>query len=214
MRRRYDLVLIGTVHRDPRGEGALLEVLEEERPEIVTVEVSLYSLRFRQRHRELLAKPDLPAEVREFLRLPFEYRAAKRYGTRHRVPVLPLDLCLTSRKYLHRAGELLKGKSILSTREPPLEEALAREYALAKRCWSDPKLAKAILKGRDLRRERALAKRILQILRHHPNKKVVHVGGWTHMLQIPGSMYQLISDLNPRRKLLEPAACRQGIDIP
>jgi len=99
------LTLVGTVHRDPQGYERLLTLLEELHPDLVTLEMSPYALRYRQRRgraqllrldrildhlaeevgelREALA--DLPAisDIRTLLALPFEYLAASRYCRDH-----------------------------------------------------------------------------------------------------------------------------------
>ena len=49
------LLLIGTVHGDPRGYERALKLLERFQPDLVTVEVSRFSLRYRQRQEAELA---------------------------------------------------------------------------------------------------------------------------------------------------------------
>jgi hypothetical protein len=41
------VVLVGTVHRDPKGYAKLFHLLEQERPSVITVEISPYSRAFR-----------------------------------------------------------------------------------------------------------------------------------------------------------------------
>ena len=43
------LVMVGTVHRDPKGFGKLLRILEREAPDFITVEISPYALEFREK---------------------------------------------------------------------------------------------------------------------------------------------------------------------
>ena len=44
------LALIGTIHRDPNGLPRLMETLERESPDIITLEMSEYAVDFRQRN--------------------------------------------------------------------------------------------------------------------------------------------------------------------
>jgi len=199
------LILLGTIHRDPQGEEVLLRTIGELRPELITVEVSPYALRFRKRHAPRLLRENLPLQVAEFILPPYEYRAAKAYGLRCRVPVIPVDSCLKSRVLLRRAVELFSAENLRRLKEEDLKGLLRREYALARRCWQDGFMAQWFLSnGWDLRRERAMARRIRQILSRHPTKRLLHVGGWMHMLPLPGTLFHLLEDLGPERRLLEP----------
>src|SRR5512147_2495508 len=62
------LVLIGTVHRDPRGFGKLLRVMEKEAPGFITVEISPYALEFRVKrafHLRAILRENLKKILRE-----------------------------------------------------------------------------------------------------------------------------------------------------
>lgn len=190
-----ELVLVGTVHRHPAGYRALLELLREERPGVVSVEVSPYGLRFRRKRAHSLDA--LPAHALPLMEIPYEFRAAKDWGKEASVPVVPVDLCTVSKGLLRQAHAFLRDPS------PPLMDYRAH-LLLAKRCWEDPILARLYVKGLSPKRERALAKRIWDLLNHHPGKKLLHISGWVHLLDAPGTLYRLLSGLNPRRILLDP----------
>ena len=49
-RARYRLILIGTVHGDPQGLGRAGKLLLHLRPDLVTVEISPFSLGYRLKH--------------------------------------------------------------------------------------------------------------------------------------------------------------------
>ena len=85
------LILIGTVHGDPRGQARAGKLLHHLRPDLVTVEISPFSLSYRLKHggrwqRQLAAAlAELPAGAERHLAiqrlaaqvaLPFEVRAA------------------------------------------------------------------------------------------------------------------------------------------
>lgn len=206
------LILLGTVHRDPRGGEALLRAIHELRPELITVEVSPYALRFRRRHAPRFLGKDLPLQVAEFILPPYEYRAAKAYGLRYHVPVIPIDSCLKSRALLREAVELFSAENLRRLKEEDLGALLRREYALARRCWEDGLMAQHFLSnGWDLRRERAMARRIRQILSRHPTKRLLHIGGWMHMLPTFGTLFHLLEELRPERRLLEPCTGSEAL---
>jgi hypothetical protein len=147
----YGLTLIGTVHGDPRGRARAGELLDRLGPELVTVEISPFSLRYRGRHearwqRQLAdALAELPegAALHLAIRrlaaqvaLPFEVRAAQDYSRRAVVPWRPLDLGFLSRRHLPRYGpELLNPanlKALLTTVDGELEEFVAGEFRRAR----------------------------------------------------------------------------------
>ena len=86
------LILIGTVHGDPQGQARAGKLLLHLRPDLVTVEISPFSLSYRLKHgrrwqRQLAAAlAELPAGAERHLAiqrlaaqvaLPFEVRAAR-----------------------------------------------------------------------------------------------------------------------------------------
>ena len=123
------LVLLGTVHRDPRGKTRLLHTLEQIRPVALSLEVSPASVRlrnewgrqwlslFRDRLGELSRDTGLsPSElmagaglrgVYEYLRLPYEYRAALLYAKQAACPVFLLDDSVAASAFLSQVEEEL-----------------------------------------------------------------------------------------------------------
>lgn len=107
------LTLIGTIHRDPRGEERLGALLAELAPDYLTLEMSPTSLRYRQQHGRLLlqrleriverlaegdevrrqAIEEHPSvvDIRGLLALPFEYRAAIAYAEPHGRSLMLID---------------------------------------------------------------------------------------------------------------------------
>jgi len=205
------LILIGTIHRTPEGYWVLKSLLERVSPEIIAVEFSPYGLRFRmKRGRELLErKRELPLSVKAFLEPPYEYRASRDYGREKGVPVLLLDSSSLSRRFLKRTGEMLfvtNLKKISESSNPSWEEQVEREYKLARKLWDGGLNPLWFFRREkwDQRRERAIARRLRQLLGRYPRRRIVYIGGWRHMLPYPGSLFDLLSDLSAERLLLPP----------
>lgn len=194
---RQELILVGTVHRAPKGYESLIKVLYAERPEVITVEVSPYGLRFRKKKRELLEKDGLPLGLKAYLEIPYEYKAAKDYGVDQGIPVIPIDLCWYSKRFLRDLKELF-----INYVEGSVSSFL-EQYRIALLCWDDPILARVFLKHLDPKREKALAKRVFSIF-VRLEKRLMHIGGWTHMLPLPETLFGLLRPLNPKRILLLP----------
>jgi hypothetical protein len=194
------LVLIGTVHGDPRGHARVLRLLERLRPDAVTVEISRFSVRFRRawegrwrrQLREALAglppgADEHPAiqQVAAQIDLPFEYRAARDYCRRKGIRCLPLDLGGVARRHLPRYGrELLSEANLMALAQEPrdsLEEAVAREFhrarsALAQPPWRLPLPESAETRRRELFVSRRLKRLLLK------GGRIVHLGGWEHLV--------------------------------
>jgi hypothetical protein len=174
------LILIGTVHGDPRGLARAGKLLDRLRPDLVTVEISPFSLGYRLKHgrrwqrRLLAALAELPAGAESHLAiqrlaaqvaLPFEVRAAGDYSRRVNVPWRPLDLGFLSRRHLPRyETELLSPanlQTLLATADGSLADFVAGEFRRARQALAGPP-RRRIFPGvpETARRERFLARRL------------------------------------------------------
>ena len=221
----HRLTLIGTVHGDPRGYARAWELLNHLRPDLVTVEISPFSLRYRQRYGHLwqrrltLALAALPAGAARHLAirrlaaqvaLPFEVRAARDYGRRLGAPWRPLDLGATARRHLPRYGpELLTPTNLqilLTTGDGSLEDYVAGEFRRARLALAHPP-RRPVSCGVPvtLRRERFLARRLRGLSSRY--RRVAHLGGWEHLVdwQESPSLWGQVADLGPWRVLLDEA---------
>jgi hypothetical protein len=221
----YNLILIGTVHGDPRGQARTGKLLNHLGPDLVTVEISPFSLRYRRQHearwqRQLAnALAELPEDAALHLAirrlaaqvaLPFEVRAAQDYRRRAGVPWRPLDLGFVSRRHLPRFGrELLSPanlKALLTTPDGDLKELVAAEFRRARQAWTRPPRRLIFPGASDARRrERFLARRLRGLTPRH--RQVVHLGGWEHLVaweDSPG-LWGDLADQKPERLLLDEA---------
>lgn len=156
------LILIGTVHRDPRGEPVLLHLLQRLAPTVLTLEMSPAARDFRQQraplllrrlerilgrfaHRERRNLEELRAhpavvDIRELLALPFEFRAAAAYCERHRAELHLLDDSdLTRDQFTLTERELIRARNLLTLlslppQPPPPESLAAARRLLAPQC--------------------------------------------------------------------------------
>ena len=131
----FDLILVGTVHLDPGGRGGLYKIIENLRPSILTVEISMFSVRYRLSNQErwLLRlrhlKYKLPKERRghpglKLLKLqlhtPFEWEVAHRYSKANNVPCFAIDSGNLARNELPLwKSEVLSRKNLLKITDEP-----------------------------------------------------------------------------------------------
>jgi hypothetical protein len=220
------LILLATVHGDPAGYERAWRFFEQVQPEVITVEISRFSVRYRERavkgwqRRLSEALKALPPEAGESLAVarvaaqadvPFEYRAARDWGNIYQVPVRFLDAGRVARLHLPRyADELLSLDNLRFLCEKDssgtLEEFVAAEFRLAHRA-RDGKLRSLPRPAdpEDNRRERLWAKRLKDLV--DGGKRVVHLGGWEHLVpwEGGGGLSHLLADLNPGLILLDEA---------
>lgn len=218
------LILIGAVHGDPRGYERACKLLRRLEPDLVTVEVSRFSLRYRQhqeaRWQRLLQQglKDLPPAaaghlaIRRLLAqvaMPFEVRAARDYSRQFATSWRPLDLGGPSRRHLPRyARELLSAenlRALLATENGPLEDYVAGEYRRAHLAGRRPRWRPLGPDAETRRRERFQARRLRQCLARYG--RVAHLGGWEHLVpwRDETGLWQDLADLKPRRLLLDEA---------
>lgn len=217
------LILIGTVHRDPEGFERALRLLERLQPEVVTVEISAFSVRYRADHREAWrrlfeeALAELPEGARRHpalcrvaaqIETPFEWRAAQVYGQSCGAAWRPIDLSAPARRHLPLyARELLDPtnlRGLTATSEASLEEQVAAEYERARLSAIRPLWRPRRGDGAmTLLRERTMAARLRRLAAR--GRRVVHLGGWEHQVAHVdgGGLAELLQDVQPRCLLLD-----------
>ena len=214
-----------------------LKLLELFQPKLITVEVSRFSLRYRQRQeanwqrlwqQALAALPGAAAghlalrRLAAQVALPFEVRAARDYSRQYGVPWRPLDLGGPARKHLPRyARDLLTPenlKALLTTADEPLEDFVAREYRRARLTCRRPAWRLPGLDPETRRRERLQVRRLRHYLTRYA--RLAHLGGWEHLApwRDGDGLWAGLADLQPLRLLLDEAdgnksaSSRQGAE--
>jgi hypothetical protein len=217
------LVLIGTVHGDPQGYSRTVKLLEYLGPEIVTVEISPFSVRYRAAHearwRRLFdaSLAQLPDEGRDHpairrvaarIEMPFEWRAAHNYGRRYSVRWHPIDLSGPARRHLPLyEKELLNPENLRQLWESPedsQEDLIAAAYRRARLSETQPLWRPPSDNGGVTRmRERTMAARLRKLAGR--SRRVAHLGGWEHQAswEDGSGLYDLLEELRPVRLLLD-----------
>lgn len=207
-----ELLLIGTVHRDPDGVYKLRKLLADERPKAVAVEVSPYGLFYRRRNgrrlQHLLRRRlkrlanDLKVSWRDLgqidaiktqLRVPFEYRAAQKYCRDTGAALSCIDSSNWSRRWIPDQWQQLLSTENLEVllEQPPenLAKEVEVEYKIATLLLSQPEhsfiSAFALTWTADhnwQQREMELARELEGTYARVQKGKVAYVGGWQHLV--------------------------------
>jgi hypothetical protein len=140
------------------------------------------------------------------LKEPYEWRAAKAYGEETGCRIQDIDLSEYSEEKLFHLSELVSWenlRTLLSLSFPGLNEQVRNHYGRARFLFSHP--PSVWLENRELReRESIMAEKIRGMVFQEAGGKIVHIGGWEHLLEFSGqsSLYSLLQDLHPQRVLL------------
>jgi hypothetical protein len=226
--RASSLLMVGTVHRDPQGKARVLRLLQQENPAIISVEISPYSRIFRARKavafrtilrenlrrihrdegipwREILSKSAIQA-IFLLLKEPYEWRAAEIYAQDAEIILKEVDLSRYSEEKLSHLPDLVSGenlRALLRFSSPDLREQVEAEYHRARFLFDHPPILWP-KSPETQERETFMAGEIRQLFRFAQGRKVLHIGGWEHLLELFGaiSLYGLLKDLRPKRVLL------------
>jgi pheromone shutdown protein TraB len=226
------LIMVGTVHRDPRGYGKLSQLLKREQPALISVEVSPYARTFRAwqsaawratlRENLQRIKGEVGRPLREIisqssilgifilLKEPYEWQAAKSYADRHGTPLRDVDLSSHSHDKLARLSELISMenlRTLLRIPFPDLRKQVESQYSRARSLFLHPPSTWPTIQGA-AEREAYMAEKIRRFVQRGKGKKILHIGGWEHMVEFSqgNSLYGLLKDLGPQRILLSSAA--------
>jgi hypothetical protein len=222
------LLMVGTVHRDPQGKARLLRLLQQERPAAISVEISPYAIIFRAQKagafrailrenlkriheeenfswREIFSNSAIRG-IFFLLKEPYEWQAAEAHAQRTGIVLKDIDLSRYSEEKLSHLSELVSKanlRALLRLSSPDLTEQVEAHYNRARFLFSHPpSLWPKCLEERE--RETFMAEEIRRLVRQARGQKVLHIGGWEHLLEFPGetSLYELLKDLRPMRVLL------------
>jgi hypothetical protein len=230
--RSHGLFLVGTCHGDPRGFQRCRTLLNLLAPDAVLVEVSPFAVWIRKEHRRFFlhlfrknlataaaahgmsfpAAFHMPA-VRRMLRqcaLPFELRAARHRHTVWGTPYFCVDQSDASRLFVSDWPHWLSSENLkaLLQSNAPVPPSVAEEYGRARSA-----LAGVVPAGyRFLEthgslwecRERWLEQTVRATLRVLAPKRLVYLGGWSHVVPNQGlSLFDRLRDCAPVSVLLD-----------
>ncbi len=230
MKHHQGLFLVGTVHLDRECAGTLGRLLDRISPCVITVEISRFSLNFRERAMPVWAGVlarnlrMLPARRRGHalirlmtrqLRLPWEWQTASRWARRHEIRCIPVDTGEIARAELPAWHRELLGVSNLELITSGKNFDLG-SYFTARRREADmilhhrysgcgPAHPLAYLGRKPWReREDKVARRVEAVCKR--TAPVVHICGWTHLVRDSAwkSLADLLEAYHPECILVDP----------
>lgn len=201
--------MLGVIHRDESGSALLKRWLDLIQPDVITLELTHYGLRFRRElggeykkaiehiavQREKRGDPvnrEALSSLLSYLGIPYEYEEASAYAAGHGVPLYLVDMDFFSYVRLRMIEDLVNEKNVetMLAEEPGMNGS--QEMAAAK-LYFEKGIAIAQYDKEMYIRDRYMSERIQGLMKGAQGKKFLHVCGWQH-LQDPSSLY---SHLNP-----------------
>lgn len=202
--RKERLFVLGVIHRDDDGPELLHDWLARIMPDVITLEFSNYGLEFRKRKgdeyrrkiKDVLDKMGYNEEAREmkslsslvsFIDLPYEYEVASRYAGEHNASLYLIDMDAFSYLKLRKAGELFDENNIRQILSGPDAPAGGKEKAAAK-LFFEKGIKLSSYDDEMYVRDKFMSDRISILMKHHTDKKFLHICGWQH-LEDPHRLY-------------------------
>ncbi len=199
-RREKGLYLVGTVHLDFDSAPTLMRLLEDLEPCGVTVEISRFSVEYREKMEAVWlarlaeiqrSRPHIGTHYRiELLRrqlsMPFEWRVAKGFCGPRQIPCIPVDWGGLAKAELPTwLSELVTPENLEAlAAQPPLElhDYLESHRDRARRAFQRSLQVRAPWSDSPSweRREKILTKRVETLLKRF--ERLVHIGGWSHVV--------------------------------
>jgi hypothetical protein len=201
--------MVGVIHRDESGPALLRRWLEEIQPDVITLELSHYGIRFRRelgdQYKEIIVRVTNKREERgercnseafasliSYVSIPYEYEAISGYAAEQSIPFHLIDMDFFSYVKL-RAIEDLLSKDNIEAMLADMEGMNGNLELATARLYFDKGINVAHYDREMYIRDRYMAARIDDLMKHRQNKKFLHVCGWQH-LQDPSGLY---SHFNP-----------------
>jgi len=201
------LILMGTVHSDPKGFSRTRTFLEQHRPDLILVEISPFALKFRKEHSSELRKIFLEhlrtiskklkiefsravkhvqiAAILRQITIPFEYRASAAYAKTTGTDLIGVDYSDFSRRWIQTWQEMISAANIerlleLESTGLPVSSHYAHAAARIRGEPSRPEIrpADALLWQE---REKQMAHEITCGLERFNPLRPVYIGGWWHL---------------------------------
>lgn len=200
--------MLGVIHRDEEGPFLLNEWLRRIRPDVITLELSSYGIRFRRERGEEFNKriSEIVRQLNEngetynekaleslfaYMNIPYEFGIVSTYAAKYEIPFYLIDMDFFSYMKLRTVEDLLHEENIMKvlsdTRGPNRnqEKAMARLYF--------EKGIKVAKYDREMHiRDRYMTAKIHDLMKRYHGKRFLHVCGWQH-LQDPSNLYSVFN---------------------
>jgi hypothetical protein len=198
--------MLGVIHRDENGPALLKDWLARIKPDVVTLELSHYGIRFRRelgeqykrRVGEIVTQlnengqkynEEALASLFAYVNTPYEFDVVSVYASENEIPFYLIDMDFFSYVKLRAIEDLLSEENIKKTLASAEGSNGSQELSLA-RLYFD-KGIKIVPYDREMYvRDRYMTAKINDLMKNNPNRRLLHVCGWQH-LEDPSNLYDI-----------------------
>lgn len=203
------LFMLGVIHRDDSGPALLKDWLERIRPDVITLELTHYGIRFRRElggeykkaikhvatQREERGDPvngEAVSSLLSYLSIPYEYEEASAYAAQQGAPFYLIDMDFFSYVKLRTIEDLVNEKNVemMLAEKPGLNGS---QEMIAAKLYFEKGVTITQYDREMYIRDRYMSSRIQNLMKGSIGRNFLHVCGWQH-LQDP---YGLYSHFNP-----------------
>ena len=149
-------IMLGVIHRDGEGPALLKDWLDRIGPDVITLELSHYGMKFRREKGEEYRKRILQTAARleeegvsadsealsvllSYVSIPYEFDVASGYATDHGIPFYLIDMDFFSYVKLANIEDLVSDENVRTdTFRPRVDQTVTR-----RRLWQDCTLRRA-----------------------------------------------------------------------
>lgn len=196
--------MLGVIHRDEEGPFLLNEWLDRIRPDIITLELSHYGIRFRRelgeaykervvriaanrKERGESCNGEALASLLSYVNIPYEYDRASAYATEHKIPLYLIDMDFFSYMKLRTIEDLVSDENI-EIMLADMGGTNGHQEMAAARLYFEKGIKVAQYDREMYIRDRYMSTKIQDLMNGFKGKKFLHVCGWQH-LHDPSSLY-------------------------
>jgi hypothetical protein len=217
IRREYDKVtagmsvskffMLGVIHRDAEGPVLLKNWLDRIRPDVITLELSHYGIRFRrefgEEYKERIGRILMQRKERgepfnkealssllSYVSTPYEYEVASAYAVEHSAPLYLIDMDFFSYVRLRSIEDLLSEKNIEKVLSLTDASDSSQEMTTA-RLFFEKGIKIAQYDREMCIRDRYMSSKIQDFMKHSNGKRFLHVCGWQHLQDLSNFYFPL-----------------------
>jgi len=189
--------MLGVIHLDEEGPSLLRDWLYRMQPDVITLELSHYGIRFRRelgdKYKERIGRvvtkraercepvnKEVLSRLLSYVSIPYEYEGVSSYALHQGVPLHLIDMDFFSYVKLRAIEDLVSEENIEAMLADSQGSNGNQELAMARLYFEKGITTKQYDREMYIR-DRYMSAKIQDLMKCAPDKKFLHVCGWQHL---------------------------------
>jgi hypothetical protein len=215
------LIMLGVIHRDEDGPALLKDWLARIKPDVITLELSHYGIRFRRQRGEEYKRrvveivtqlnengekynEEALASILSYVDIPYEYDVVSAYASENETPFYLIDMDFFSYVKLRAIEDLFSEENIEKVLTRTDEGLNGNQEMTMASLYFEKGLRIAQYDREMYIRDRYMTAKIQDLMKGNHDRRFLHVCGWQH-LHDPSGLY---SPFNPTKVFSHDKALR------